>query len=57
MLYGWSQLSKINRNNRGTIFALLGSSVVILSMFAAREMYSLFTPTVSLLVMFLSVLF
>jgi uncharacterized membrane protein len=41
--------------HQGSIFAVLGSATVILTLFAAREMYDFFTPATSLILMFLSV--
>jgi uncharacterized membrane protein len=43
--------------SQGGIFVVLGSAIVLLTVFAAREMYDLFTPVTALLVMFMSVVF
>ena len=43
------------RPHQGGIFMVLGSSIVILTLYAARELYDMFTPTVALVMMFLSV--
>jgi uncharacterized membrane protein len=41
--------------HQGALFAALGSTIVLLTTYAAREMYSFFTPGIALLIMFLSV--
>jgi len=43
--------------HQGSIFTVLGSSIVLLTVFAAREIYDFFTPATALLLMFLSVVF
>jgi len=43
--------------HQGEIFVVLGSTIAILTIFAAREMYDFFTPLSALLVMFLSIVF
>jgi len=43
--------------HQGEIFVVLGSTIAILTIFAAREMYDIFTPLSALLVMFLSIVF
>jgi len=43
--------------HQGAIFTVLGSTVVLLTVFAAREVYGFFTPTTALLLMFMSVVF
>jgi uncharacterized membrane protein len=42
---------------QGSIFTVLGSTIILLTTFAAREMYGFFTPVSALGVMFLSVVF
>ena len=42
---------------QGGIFTVLGSTIILLTTFAAREMYDFFTPIAALLIMFLSVVF
>lgn len=42
---------------QGSIFTVLGSATIILTLYAAREMYDLFTPVVALIMMFASVTF
>jgi uncharacterized membrane protein len=42
---------------QGAIFVVLGGAVVIMTLFAAREIYDFFTPTSALLLMFLTVVF
>jgi len=41
--------------HQGSIFLILGSGTVLLTLFAARELYEFLTPSISLLVMFMSV--
>ena len=41
--------------HQGSIFTVLGSTVILISVFAARELYDFFTPATALLTMFLSV--
>jgi len=41
--------------HQGGIFLVLGSGTVLLTLFAARELYDFLTPAVSLVVMFMSV--
>jgi len=41
--------------HQGSILLVLGSGIVLLTLFAAREMYDFLTPALSLAVMFLSV--
>lgn len=43
--------------NQGGIFLALGSTVILLTTFAAREIYDFFTPLTALAVMFLSAAF
>lgn len=43
--------------HQGAIFAVLGSSTVLLTTFAAREIYDFFTPLSALLLMFASIVF
>ncbi len=41
--------------HQGSIFLVLGSGTVLLTVFAARELYDFLTPAMSLIVMFMSV--
>lgn len=43
--------------NQGSVFLVLGSTVILLTVFAAREVYDFFTPTSALVLMFLSTSF
>lgn len=43
--------------HQGSIFLVLGSTTVLLTVFAARELYDFFTPTTALALMFLTVAF
>ncbi|MFM2414910.1 MAG: hypothetical protein RI911_603, partial [Candidatus Parcubacteria bacterium] len=43
--------------HQGGIFLVLGSTTVLLTVFAAREIYNFFTPTSALILMFLAVVF
>lgn len=42
---------------QGSIFLVLGSTVVLLTLFAARELYDFFTPTTALVAMFVTAAF
>jgi uncharacterized membrane protein len=55
ILLGWWRIRKYL--HQGGIFLVLGSTTVLLTIFAAREIYGFFTPTSALLVMFLSTAF
>ena len=55
IMLGWWRMQKYI--NQGSIFVVLGSTVVLLTIFAAREVYGFFTPTSALVVMFLSTVF
>jgi hypothetical protein len=41
--------------HQGSVFLVLGSGIVLLTLFAARELYDFLTPALSLLIMFMSV--
>ncbi len=43
--------------SEGALFTVLGSSTIMLTMFAARSIYDMFTPETALGVMFLSIVF
>ncbi len=43
--------------NQGSVFLVLGSTVILLTVFAAREVYDFFTPISALVLMFLSTSF
>ena len=43
-----------SQSHQGKIFLLLGSTVILLTVFAAREIYGYFTPLTALITMFLS---
>lgn len=45
------------KENQGAIFTVLGSTVVIMTVFSARMMYDMFTPLTALGLMFVSILF
>ena len=40
--------------NQGGIFLVVGSAIILLTIFAARELYGMFTPLFALILMFLS---
>lgn len=46
-----------NYINQGSVFLVLGSTVILLTVFAAREVYDFFTPISALVLMFLSTSF
>lgn len=51
-LTGWWRIQKYI--HQGGIFLVLGSTTILLTMFAAREIYQMFTPISALIIMFLS---
>ncbi|MEK7497211.1 MAG: DUF2339 domain-containing protein [Patescibacteria group bacterium] len=55
LILGWFRIKKYL--SQGSIFLVLGSTVILLTLFAAREMYDFFTPLTTLSVMFLSTAF
>ncbi len=55
LLLGWWRIKKFV--HQGSIFLVLGSTAILLTIFAAREFYELFTPVLALGVMFLSTAF
>jgi len=55
ILLGWWRIKKYI--NQGGIFLVLGSTTILLTIFAAREIYDFFTPFSALVVMFLSTAF
>lgn len=55
IMFGWWRLKKYI--HQGGIFLVLGSTTVLLTIFAAREIYHFFTPLTALFVMFLSTAF
>lgn len=55
ILLGWWRIKKYI--HQGGIFLVLGSTIILLTIFAAREIYDFFTPVSALLVMFLSTAF
>ncbi len=55
LIFGWFRMKKYI--NQGGIFLALGSTVIMLTLYAAREMYDFFTPSSVLVVMFLSASF
>lgn len=55
MLLGFWRMKKFLR--QGSVFLVLGSTIILLTIFAAREIYDFFTPLTSLSVMFLSTAF
>ncbi len=55
LIIGVWRIQKIQ--NQGGIFAVLGATIVMMTTFAAREVYDLFTPNSALLLMFLTIAF
>jgi len=55
MVLGWWRIQKYL--NQGSVFVALGSTIILLTMYAAREVYGFFTPVSALAIMFLSVVF
>ncbi|GIW65634.1 MAG: hypothetical protein KatS3mg094_153 [Candidatus Parcubacteria bacterium] len=52
LLFGWFRMQ--NYLTQGSIFLVLGSTIILLTIFAARFIYDFFTPLSSLIVMFLT---
>lgn len=55
LFFGWWRIKKYLQ--QGGIFLVLGSTTILLTLFAAREVYNFFTPATVLIVMFLSTAF
>lgn len=55
LIIGWWRIR--NYVNQGSVFLVLGSTVILLTIFAAREIYNFFDPFSALIVMFLSTAF
>ena len=55
LLLGWWRIKKFVR--QGSIFLVLGAAIILLTIYAAREVYDMIHPVVALGVMFLSVVF
>jgi uncharacterized membrane protein len=55
LMFGWHRIKTYI--NQGGIFLILGSTTILLTIFAAREIYDFFNPTIALSVMFLSTVF
>jgi uncharacterized membrane protein len=52
---GWWRIQKYI--HQGGVFMVIGSTVILLTIFAGREIYDFFTPLTALMVMFISTLF
>ncbi|MEI6378363.1 MAG: DUF2339 domain-containing protein [Candidatus Falkowbacteria bacterium] len=55
LVWGWYRIKEYI--NQGGVLMILGSSTILLTVYAAREMYDFFNPTIALVIMFLSVAF
>jgi uncharacterized membrane protein len=55
LMLGWWRIRKYL--HQGSIFITLGSTVILLTILAAREIYQFFTPVSALFIMFLSIVF
>lgn len=55
LILGWWRAQKFL--HQGGIFMVLGSTTILLTLFAAREIYDFFTPATALALMFLSTVF
>jgi uncharacterized membrane protein len=55
LILGWVRIKKYL--HQGGVFLVLGSTTILLTIFAAREIYDFFTPLFALIVMFLSAAF
>jgi uncharacterized membrane protein len=52
LVIGWWRIKKYL--HQGSIFLVLGSTTILMSVFAGRQLYDLFTPASALIIMFLS---
>lgn len=55
LLLGWWRIKKYL--HQGSIFLVLGSTIILLTTFAGREIYNFFSPLSALVIMFLSTVF
>jgi uncharacterized membrane protein len=55
IVLGWWRIQRYV--HQGGIFLVLGSTTILLTLFAARTLYNFFTPETTLAVMFLSIVF
>lgn len=55
IVLGWWRIRKYI--HQGGVFLVLGSTVILLTVFAAREIYGFFTPLSALVIMFMSAAF
>ncbi|NCN25512.1 hypothetical protein COT94_02410 [Candidatus Falkowbacteria bacterium CG10_big_fil_rev_8_21_14_0_10_37_14] len=55
LLLGWFRIKSFV--NQGGVLLILGSSTILVTIYAARELYGFFNPTFALLIMLLSVTF
>lgn len=55
MVFGWMRMGVFVR--QGSIFLALGTSVVVLTTYAARSAYDFFTPSAAVAIMFFAILF
>jgi len=55
LAFGWWRIKKYL--HQGEVFLVLGSTIILLMIFAARELYDFFNPSFALTVMFLSIAF
>lgn len=55
IILGWWRIQKYI--HQGGVFMVIGSTVILLTVFAARELYGFFTPATALMIMFLSTAF
>lgn len=55
LLFGWWRMKRYIE--QGSVFLVLGSTTILLTLFAAREIYDFFTPLSALAIMFLSTAF
>ena len=55
MFWGWHRIK--NYINQGSVLLVLGSTIILMTIFAARMIYDFFTPSSALMLMFLSTAF
>jgi len=55
MVFGWWRMQKYTK--QGAVFLWLGSAVVIMTIYSAREVYDFFTPISAMFLMFITTFF
>mgnify|MGYP005835690557 CR=1 FL=1 len=53
--FGWVRIQKFK--NQGSIFLFLGASIILVTVYSARFLYDMFTPTIALALIFATVFY